>query len=418
MSTRDILHVDMDAFFAAVEQRDRPELCGKPVVVGAGPHERGVVSTCSYEARPFGVRSAMPSREAFRLCPQAVFLLPDMPRYAAVSRQMFATLERFTPLVEPVSVDEAFLDVTGAKGLFGAPEKIAASVRAAIRAELNLTASVGVAGNKFLAKLAGELCKPDGLAVVPRDRAAVLAFLAPLPVGRLWGVGKVTCSLLEQHGYKLIGDLQRASEASLAPIVGPHATGHLLRLAFGEDERAVETDFEEKSISREHTFPVDCRDPERLRATLRDLADDVGSRLREAGKFAGVGRLKLRWADFQTLTRQRTFPLPVCDDFTLRHLALELFEAEPLIQPVRLIGFGVGGFAAERQEQLDLFAEPANRRARDEKLCHTVDRLREKLGKDHIVRADAVRKRKRAEGERSQNSGARTEARKPSQEKD
>jgi len=393
-NTRDILHVDMDAFFAAVEQRDRPELRGKPVIVGAPPDQRGVVSTCSYEARVFGVHSAMPSREAFQRCPQAVFLPPDMPRYAAVSRQVFAIFERFTPLVEPVSIDEAFLDVTGSKRLFGEPDAIAARVRAAIHAETGLTASVGVAGNKFLAKLASESNKPDGLTVVPRSRPEVLAFLAPLPVGRLWGVGKVMRALLEHHNYLVIGDIQRASESSLAAVVGHHAAGHLLRLAFGEDEREIETEFEEKSISREHTYPVDCREPERLRATLRDLADDVGQRLRESGKFAGVGRLKLRWADFQTLTRQRTFPAPVCDDFTLRRLALELFEAEPLVQPVRLIGFGVSGFTVERHEQLSLFDDPTVRRDRDEKLCRTVDRLRNQLGQDQIVRADAVGRRK------------------------
>jgi len=376
------------------------------VIVGAGAHERGVVSTCSYEARVFGVRSAMPSREAYQRCPQAVFLPPDMPRYAAVSRQVFAIFERFTPLVEPVSIDEAFLDVTGSQRLFGEPEAIAASIRTAVHAETGLTASVGVAGNKFLAKLASESHKPDGLTVVPRERAAVLAFLAPLPVGRLWGVGKVTCELLERHNYRVIGDLQRASEASLGAIIGHHSAGHLLRLAFGEDERDVETDFEEKSISREHTFAVDCRDPETLRAMLRDLADDVGRRLREAGKFAGVGRLRLRWADFQTLTRQRAFPVPVCDDFTLRRLALELFEAEPRIQPVRLIGFGVSALAVERHEQLSLFEDPADRRDRDEKLCHTVDRLRDKLGNDQIVRADAIKGKRQEAGDRRQGGGA------------
>jgi DNA polymerase-4 len=393
-TTRDILHVDMDAFFAAVEQHDRPELRGKPVIIGAPADQRGVVSTCSYEARVFGVHSAMPSREAFQRCPQAVFLPPDMPRYAAVSRQVFAIFERFTPLVEPVGIDEAFLDVTGSRRLFGEPEAIAASIRAAIQEETGLTASVGVAGNKFLAKLASESNKPDGMTVVPRDRAGVLAFLAPLPVGRLWGVGKVMRALLEGHNFRTIGDIQRASEPALAAVAGQHAAGHLLRLAFGEDDRQIETDFEEKSISREHTFPVDCRDPDRLRAVLRDLVDDVGRRLREAGKFAGVGRLKLRWSDFQTLTRQRAFPAPVCDDFTLRRLALELFEAEPRIQPVRLIGFGVSGLATERHEQLSLFADPAERRDRDEKLCHTVDKLRDRLGRDQIVRADAVAHRK------------------------
>ena len=407
---RDILHVDMDAFFAAVEQRERPELRGKPVIVGAGPHERGVVSTCSYEARVFGVHSAMPSREAYRRCPQGIFLPPDMPRYAAVSRQVFAIFERFTPLVEPVSIDEAFLDVTGSRRLFGEPEAIAINIRAAIREETGLTASVGVAGNKFLAKLASESKKPDGLTVVPRDRAALLEFLAPLPVGRLWGVGKVMRELLEQHGCRTIGDIQRASEDALAPVVGHHAAGHLLRLAFGEDEREVETEFEEKSISREHTFPVDCRDPDRLRAVLRDLVDDVGRRLREANKYAGVARLKLRWSDFQTLTRQRSFPAPVCDDFTLRHMALELFEAEPRIQPVRLIGFGVSALAAERHEQLSLFGDPADRRERDERLCHTVDKLRDKLGRDQIVRADAIEGRRQAPGDRHQAPGGRRQS--------
>ena len=394
-TAHDILHIDMDAFFAAVEQRDHPELRGKPVVVGAPADQRGVVSTCSYEARAFGVHSAMPSREAFRRCPQAIFVPPNMPRYAAVSRQVFAIFERFTPLVEPVSIDEAFLDVTGSRRLFGEPEAIAISIRAAIHAETGLTASVGVAGNKFLAKLASESRKPDGLTVVPRSRTEVLAFLAPLPVGRLWGVGKVMRELLEGHNYRLIGDIQHATGPALAAVVGHHAASHLLRLAFGEDEREIETDAEEKSISREYTFPADCRDPDRLRAVLRDLTDDVGQRLRESGKFAGVGKLKLRWSDFQTLTRQRSFPAPVCDDFTLRRLALELLQAEPLVQPVRLIGFGVSGFTTERHEQLSLFDDPpAVRRDRDEKLCHTVDRLRNKLGADQIVRADAVQPKK------------------------
>jgi DNA polymerase-4 len=391
MNARDILHVDMDAFFAAVEQRDRPELRGQPVIVGAGPHERGVVSTCSYEARAFGVHSAMPSREAFRLCPQGVFLPPDMPRYNAASRQVFAIFERFTPLVEPVSIDEAFLDITGSRRLFGEPEAIAAAIRTAIRGETGgLTASVGLAGNKFLAKLATEVRKPDGFTAVPRDRAGILAFLAPLPVGRLWGVGKVLRELLEQHGYRTIGDLQQASETALGPIVGVHAAGHLRRLAFGEDDRVIETEFDEKSISREYTFPVDCRDPGKLRLILRDLADDVGRRVREAGKFAVTGRLKLRWSDFQTLTRQRAFPAPVCDDFTFRRMALELLDAEPLVQPVRLIGFGVCGFSTQRHQQLTLFDDPAPRRERDEKLCQAVDRLREELGPEQIVRADAL----------------------------
>lgn len=390
-SERVILHVDMDAFFAAVEQRDHPEYRGKPVIVGAGPHERGVVSTCSYEARVFGVHSAMPSREAFQRCPQGIFVHPNMDRYAAASRQVFGILERFTPLVEPVSVDEAFLDVTGSRRLFGDGAAIARQIRAAIREETGgLTASVGVAGNKFLAKLAGEVNKPDGLTLVPADRAGIVAFLGPQPVGRLWGVGRVTRDLLERHGLRTVGDVQSTHEAALAAIAGQHVARHLRRLAFGEDERELDLETEEKSLSREHTFPVDCRQVETLRVTLRDLADDVGRRLRESGKFAGVGRLKLRWASFQTITRQRPFPAPVCDDFSLRQMALDLFEAQPLIQPVRLIGFGTTHLSDQRQEQLGLFDPPVSRRERDEKLCRTVDRLRHRLGADGIRRADEM----------------------------
>ncbi len=390
-AAREILHVDMDAFFAAIEQRDHPEWRGKPVIVGAPPDRRGVVSTCSYEARVFGVHSAMPSREAGRRCPQGIFVPPDMARYHAVSRRVFQIFERFTPVVEPLSCDEAFLDVTGARRLFGDGMTIGRRIRAAIADELRLTASVGVAANKFLAKLCSELAKPDGLAAAPRERAALLAFLAPLPVGRLWGVGKVLRTELWNHGYRTVGDLQQAPRAILAAQVGGHVAGHLLQLAFGDDPREVETGREELSISREHTFDADCRDPRALRAMLRDLADDVGRRLRADGRFATVGRLKLRWADFTTITRQRRFAAPCRDDFSLRGLALELFEAERVARPVRLIGFGVSGLVAERQEQADLFEAAAggpSRRARQEALSATLDRLRATLGESSIRRGE------------------------------
>jgi len=337
----------------------------------------------------------MPSREAYQRCPQGIFVPPNMALYAAVSHQVMAIFDRFTPLVEPVSIDEAFLDVTGSRSLFGAPDAMATQIRDAIRTETGgLTASVGVAGNKFLAKLAGDLHKPDGQTVVPRARAEVLAFLAPLPVGRLWGVGKVLRELLTQHNFRTIGDVQRATEPELAALVGRHTAGHLLRLAFGEDERDIATESEERSISREHTFPVDCRDPEQVRTALKDLADDVGHRLREAGRFAGVGRIKLRWSSFQTLTRQHAFPVPACDDFSLRSLALELLAAEPLNQPVRLIGFGVTHLVSERRQQLTLFDDPSPRRERNERLCRTVDRLCEKLGNGRVVRASSVERPK------------------------
>jgi nucleotidyltransferase/DNA polymerase involved in DNA repair len=388
---RDILHVDMDAFFAAVEQRDRPELRGRPVIVGAPPDRRGVVSTCSYEARAFGVRSAMPSREAGRLCPQGVFLPPDMPRYAAVSRQVFAIFGRYTPLVEGVSIDEAFLDVTGSRRLFGDAPEIARQIRTAIRGELGLTASVGVAGNKFLAKLGSECAKPDGLVTIPRDREGILRFLEPLPASRLWGVGKVLQATLAQCGYRTIGDIQRAPLAALAERIGRHTADHLAKLAFGIDPRDLVLEWEEKTISREHTFPADVRDLETLRRTLADLADDVGRRLRADGRFATVGRLKLRWADFRTITRQRPFTAPCCDDFALRDMALALFEAEAPARPVRLIGFGVTGLVAERREQMSLFDTAAiGTRDRREALSRTVDRLRQRLGPCSVRRGSAA----------------------------
>ncbi len=386
---RDILHIDMDAFFAAVEQRDHPEWRGKPVIVGAAPDQRGVVATCSYEARRYGVRSAMPSAEAGRRCPHGIFVAPDIARYEAVSQQVFAIFERFTPLVEPVSVDEAFLDITGAHTLFGDNLTIAESIRAAIRQETGgLTASAGVAPNKFLAKLASEMNKPDGITLVPRDRVAILGFLAPLPVGRLWGVGAVLRAQLEQAGYRTIGDLQRAAEPALAALLGNHSTRHLLRLAQGDDDRDVTLDWDEKSISREHTFPTDCRDAAKVPAVLRALTEDVGRRLRAAGRFARVAKLKLRWADFQTLTRQRTFEAAVCDDFTLLEAACGLLASEPLVKPVRLIGFGVTGLAADRSEQLLLFDDGASHRRKRETLCKTVDTLRDRFGADRIRRAN------------------------------
>jgi DNA polymerase-4 len=387
---REILHVDMDAFFASIEQRDRPELRGRPVIVGAPPDRRGVVATCSYEARRFGVRSAMPSREAARRCPAAVFLPPDMARYAAVARQVQDVLGRFTPHVEQLSIDESFLDVTGSRRLFGDGAAIAGRIRETIRGELGLTASVGVAGNRFLAKLGSKLAKPDGLMVMPRGREALAAFLAPLPVGRLPGAGQVLGTRLAAAGYRLVGDLQRAERPRLAALVGDRTAGRLLQLAFGEDSREIGNTRRELSISREHTFDRDCDDPRALRRTLRELAEDVGRRLRADGRFATVGRLKLRWADFRTITRQRPFGTPARDDFALRELALALLAAEKADQPVRLLGFGVSGLVEQRREQLDLFDDnAARRRARREALSATLDRLRERLG-ERCVRCAAA----------------------------
>lgn len=373
----------MDAFFASIEQRDHPEWRGKPVVVGSGPHERGVVSTASYEARKFGVHSAMPSREAYRRCPQAIFVPVHHHHYLEVSRQIFSIFERYTPFVEGLSCDEAFLDVTGSFRLFGEAVEIARRIRADIAGELDLTASVGVAGNKFLAKVASDMNKPDGLTLVPSDPESIRAFLAPLPVRRIFGVGKASAEILDKAGIRTIGDIQNTPVKTLARLIGENAAGPLRDLAFGLDDRPVETEREEKSISREYTFPEDEPDVEIITAQLLELAADVGRQLRGAGKFASTGKLKLRWSDFTTLTRQQAFNSPSCDDFTLREMATTLFRREKLDgRSVRLVGFGVTGLSAERLAQASLFGDPDERRTKRENVCRAIDQIRGKLGGD------------------------------------
>ena len=291
---RTILHVDMDAFFASIEQLDHPEYAGKPLVVGAPADKRGVVSAASYEAREFGLHSAMPSRVAARKCPQAIFVPVNMPRYIEASEQIFAIFETFTPYIEPLSVDEAFLDVTGVKRLFGAGPEIAAKIKEAVKTQTGLTASVGVATNKFLAKLASDMDKPDGITVVPSDPKAIRRFLAPLAVGRIWGVGRVTQRMLEGHGILTIADLQETPIERLTKIVGKNYAEHLAALAVGEDARKLEMDRTRKSYSREHTFDVDCKDQEEQERILCSLVEDVGSQLRAAGKYAKTIRIKRR----------------------------------------------------------------------------------------------------------------------------
>ncbi len=392
MRKRVILHIDMDAFFAAVEQRDRPELKGLPVVVGAPPDRRGVVSTCSYEARRYGIHSAMPSRTAFQKCPHAVFLPVDGKRYQAVSAQIMAVFERFTPHVQPLSCDEAFLDVTGAQRLFGDGPVMARRIKAAVREETGLTCSVGVAPNLFLAKIASDLNKPDGLTVVPASARLIGAFLAPLPIRRMWGIGAKTQNVLTAHGIRTIGDLQQADPARLAEWIGPRAATGFRRLAFGLDDREVITDREEKSISNEITFAEDEHNPEIIKRHLLNLADKVGARLRAAGLYAATAQIKVRWKDFSTITRQRRLD-PVCrDDQSLREAALDLLHKESLHAPVRLIGFGTSGLRETADEpQLTLFQSNEMLASRKrEALSQAVDAVRRRFGRNSLRRGSAL----------------------------
>jgi DNA polymerase-4 len=384
MSARVILHVDMDAFFASVEQHDHPEYRGKPVIVGAPPDKRGVVCAASYEARRFGVHSAMPSREAGRRCPQGIFVPPNGPRYADVSRQIFGIFHRFTPLVEPLSVDEAFLDVTGGAHLFGDGPTMAALIRQAITADTGLTASVGVASNKFLAKLASDMDKPDGITVVPTEPDAITAFLAPLPVGRLWGVGKVMQQSLATGGFHTVHDLQTGAVERLEQVVGEREAAHLRQLAFGIDERPIITSREEKSISREHTFGQDCDNLQEIEDVLRVLVEDVGQSLRKVGRQARVVRIKVRWRGFDTITRQRRLAGRVCDDATIRETALALLAQEGVHQPVRLIGVGVSDLGARDWLQGDLFDGTIERRQKQEDISFSLDRIRARFGEGSI----------------------------------
>lgn len=387
-----ILHVDMDAFFAAVEQRDRPELRGKPVVVGAPADRRGVVCTASYEARVFGIHSAMPSRTAARLCPQAVFLPVDHTRYHAASSQVMNIVRGFTPVVEQVSIDEAFLDVAGALSAWDSPRALAQALKQQIHAETRLTASVGVAGNKFLAKLSSDMNKPDGLTEAPAEPEAILAFLAPLRVTRIWGVGAAAEQRLHRFGMTTIADLQQQDRSHLERWFGRQFGSHLWHLARGLDDRPVVTEHEARSISNEHTFGIDCDNPLAVRQRLIELTENVGRRLRQSGKLARTGTIKLRYADFQTHTRQQPLPLPTRADRDLLDCALSLFDRERVRRPVRLIGFGVSNLLNPeeappiQQELFDDDSRPASdqRRALDA----AVDRIRARFGL-HALRRGA-----------------------------
>jgi DNA polymerase-4 len=383
---RTILHLDMDAFYAAVEQRDNPALRGKPVIVGADPKKgrgRGVVSTASYEARRFGVGSAMPISEAYRRCPQGFYVPVDMDKYVDVSHQVMAILRRYTDLVEPVSIDEAFLDVTGSRRAFGDGPAIAAALKSAIRTETELTASVGVASCKLVAKIASDMRKPDGLVVVPAGDEA--SFLAPLPVRRLWGVGPKMEEQLLRIGIHTIGDLATIDERRLTTRLGTH--GHdLVALAQGLDDRPVVADSgEAKSVGHEHTFDEDTADLTRLRRTLLDLSDSVAQRLRADEMRGRTVTLKYRDEDFQTSTRAETLAGATDSGDTIFRTAWRLFQAAHGARRVRLVGVSVSGFGP----QLEMFAEPS---APADRLRDTV---RQKFGDQALTRASLIGRRER-----------------------
>jgi DNA polymerase IV len=378
---RTILHVDMDAFYAAVEQHDRPELAGLPVVVG-GSGGRGVVAAASYEVRRFGVRSAMPMREALRRCPQAVVVAPRFKRYREISAQAFEVFREFTDQVEGLSLDEAFLDVSGSTALLGSGEDMAREIKKRIRERTGLTASVGVSHNKLLAKLASEMEKPDGLTVIRAGDVA--AMLDPLPVGRLFGIGPKTAARLEKEGIYTLGQLRRTPESTLWPLLRRETRTFQDRAA-GIDERPVVADAPEKQISSEATFEVDIRDHKEMQERLAQLADRTTARLRARQYKAGMVSIKVRRRDFETFTRQRSFNPPTQETRLIAQVAADLLEHWLAEQPraaVRLLGVGVSDL--EPEQQLDLFSTPEITEARD--LDDALDRIHSRFGDEAIHR--------------------------------
>lgn len=374
-----ILHVDMDAYYASVEERDQPALKGRAVIVGGSADRRGVVCAANYEARRYGVHSAMAMATAIRKCPAAVVLPSRMSHYAAISRQIREIFQRFTPVIEPLALDEAFLDVEGCEGLFGPPPEIARQIRHAILEETQLIASVGVAPNKFLAKIASDIDKPDGLVVVEPDQ--VLDFLAPLPVSRLWGIGRRSEQSLHQVGIETIGQIRQLSPEILTERFGE--TGERLwRLAHGIDQRAVVPDREARSISHETTFPEDIRDTDLLRAWLLELTEHVTERLRRSGLRARTVHLKLRYSNFETITRSRSLPEPVQATAQVWKAAADLLENCDISRPVRLIGVGVSNITRSAEQQVLLFEDDA---AQD-RLDSAADSIRARFGHNALRR--------------------------------
>jgi DNA polymerase-4 len=385
----------MDAFYASIEQRDRPELRGRPVIVGANS-PRGVVAAASYEARKFGVRSAMPGFRARALCPEGVFLAPNMARYAEVSERVHAVFAEFTPEIEPIALDEAFLDITGSERLFGGPLQLATQLKQRVRERTGLSVTVAVAPNKLVAKIACTLAKPDGLRVVAGHE--VRALLAPLPLRRLWGVGPVLAQKLERLGLRTLGELASYDAHQLARELGDRAA-ELQALAAGRDQRPVVSARVAKSIGEENTFAADVSERELVSAALTSHADEVARRLRRAGYVGHTITLKIKLGQarsrraarvpgedgdepvYPVLTRAKTLQVPTDDAGVIRKVALELWDAAKIAEPVRLLGVSVSQLSAAQASQLDLFAETARPKRQ---LGAALDAIRERFGGDAI----------------------------------
>jgi len=381
---RQILHIDMDAFFASVEQRDDPSLRGKPVLVGGG-ERRGVVAAASYEARPFGVRSAMPMARALRLCPEAIVVPPSRGRYEEASAAVFAVFERFTPLVEGLSLDEAFLDVTASRRLFGDGEAIARQIKAAIRDETELVASAGVAPSKFVAKIASDLDKPDGLVVVGGDE--VEGFLAPLPIERMWGIGPKAAHRLRSMGFETLGDLARADEATLERALGSWGA-EVGRLARGIDDRDVVPDREAKSIGAEETYDDDLTTRAAIERTLLAHASRVAARLHRSALCAGRVTVKLKRADFTLKTRQARLPHPVDDATSIYEVACALLDRFELRgHRFRLTGVSAGDLQKGPPPRTLFEDETRSKRRAVEK---AMGELRERFGAGGLTRAELL----------------------------
>ena len=388
--------MDLDAFFASCEQRDHPEYRGRPVVVGARPGGRGVVAAASYEARRFGIRSAMPISEAWRRCPDAVYLRPDMDKYSRVSREVFEVLEGITPGVEAASIDEAYLDISGLEKLLGLPEAIGGEIKRRVLAATGLSASVGIGPNRLIAKLASEHRKPDGLMVVQPEQ--VLDFLAPMPVANLRGLGRQTQKIFARLGIRSVAQLRAYPLAALEQHLGRKAAASFQRQAFGMASDQVVTQRRRKSISKETTFAADLRDHSRLRDALRGLAADVARSARREGLAGSVVTLKIRFTGFETHTRQHRRPAPTQDEREILSSAWQLFRGGTLPdKAVRLIGVGISGWQDDQPAQADLF-EQAGQRTGSQRLLETIDAVSAKFGKGMLQVGAPRRKRSGDDG--------------------